>query len=99
MSVEKQIIPGKNGGWRPGSGRKKRMEEEELINKLSPLEPLFFDALEHKLKEKDSKGMELFAKYFLGEPLKQVKTTIEGNLSGLSVEIINRLDEAKDTSQ
>jgi hypothetical protein len=37
-------------------------------------------------------------KYYLGEPVKKVEQTIEGNLSGLVVEIINGAT-AKDTDQ
>lgn len=87
------------GGARPGSGRKKRMQEEELVEKLSPYEDLFFEALESKLKEKDSKIMDLYAKYYFGEQVKKIESKIEGTLSGLTVEVINGLknDEAKNT--
>jgi hypothetical protein len=88
------------GGARPGAGRPRRMDEQEIIEKLTPLAPLFFEALESKLRDKEKTGMELFAKYYLGEPLKRVQTTVEGNLTGLTVEIINRLtDESEDTSK
>lgn len=87
------------GGARPGAGRKKKMEEEELLSKLSPYEDLFFEALEAKLKLKDSRGMELYAKYYFGEPVKKVESKIEGNISGLTVEVINGLknDETNNT--
>ena len=83
------------GGARPGSGRKKRMQEEELIDKLSPYEDLFFEALEAKLKEKDTKIMDLYAKYYFGEQVKKIESKIEGSISGLTVEVINSLTNDK----
>lgn len=88
-----------HGGVRPGAGRKKRIEEEELIEKLSPLEPYFIEALTEGIKLREPKPMDIFAKYFWGEPVKRVETKIEGHLSGLAVEIINKIDEANDTSK
>ena len=86
------------GGKRPGAGRKKRMDEEEQMEKLSVFEPDAFKAWGEKIKEKDMEAIKLFVKYYLGEPIKKVEQTIEGNLSGLVVEIINGAT-AKDTDQ
>lgn len=94
------IVKGKHGGYRPNSGRPKRLDEIQIIEKLAPLEPLFFAALKEKLEAKDMKALELYSKYYLGEPLKRVQTTVEGNLTGLSVEIINKLtDDSENTSK
>ncbi len=86
------------GGKRPGAGRKKRMDEEEQMEKLSVFERDAFKAWGEKIKEKDMEAIKLFVKYYLGEPVKKVEQTIEGNLSGLVVEIINGAT-AKDTNQ
>jgi hypothetical protein len=87
------------GGPRPGSGRPKRKTEEELLERLSPLEPLWYEAMEANLRKKDMKAVELYTKYFFGEPVKRVESKIEGSISGLTVEVINGLknDEAKNT--
>jgi hypothetical protein len=87
------------GGPRPGSGRPRRKSEEELLERLSPLEPLWYEAMEANLKKKDMKAVELYTKYFFGEPVKRVESKIEGSISGLTVEVINGLknDEAKNT--
>ena len=87
------------GGPRPGSGRPRRKSEEELLERLSPLEPLWYEAMEANLKKRDMKAVELYTKYFFGEPVKRVESKIEGSISGLTVEVINGLknDEAKNT--
>ena len=77
------------GGKRANAGRKKRMTEDEQIEKLSVFEPIAFQAWGEKIKEKDMEAIKLFAKYYLGEPVKRVEQSIEGTLSGLVVEIIN----------
>jgi len=89
------------GGARPGAGRKKRMTEEEQMEKLSIYEPVAFEAFGEKLKEKDMEAIKLFFKYYLGEPVKRVENKIEGNISGLTVEVINGLknDEANNTDK
>jgi hypothetical protein len=57
-----------NGGKRTGSGRKPKAEEVQLIEKLTPLEPLAFDALEQGLKDKDFRYVQLYYNYYAGKP-------------------------------
>ena len=68
-----------NGGARENAGRKPKVEEQKLIEKLSPLEP---EALK-KLKENVDKGerwaIELFFKYMYGMPKQQTDITTNGN--------------------
>lgn len=92
-------MAGQWGGPRPGSGRPKRKSEEELLEKLAPLEPLWYEAMEANLRKKDLKAMDIYAKYYFGEPIKRVENKIEGSISGLTVEVINGLknDEANNT--
>ena len=92
-------MPGQWGGPRPNSGRPKRKTEEEILEKLAPLEPLWFEAMEANLRKKDLKSMEIYARYYFGEPIKRVENKIEGSISGLTVEVINGLknDEANNT--
>jgi hypothetical protein len=61
----------KNGGTRKGAGRKPKAEEQQLIEKLSPLEPLAFKALTDALKEGKDWAVKLFFQYNYGMP-KQV---------------------------
>ena len=57
-----------NGGKREGSGRKPKADEVQLIEKLTPLEPLAFDALEQGLKDKDFRYVQLYYNYYAGIP-------------------------------
>jgi len=57
-----------HGGKREGSGRKPKSEEVELIEKLKPLEPLAFAALESGLRNGDFKYVQLYYNYFAGKP-------------------------------
>tara|TARA_R100001198_G_scaffold81845_1_gene54799 strand:+ start:2301 stop:2543 length:243 start_codon:yes stop_codon:yes gene_type:complete len=57
-----------NGGKRKGAGRKPKAEEVNLIEKLTPLEPLAFEALEEGLKNKDFKFVQLYYNYYAGRP-------------------------------
>tara|TARA_R100001530_G_C4316853_1_gene154621 strand:- start:1258 stop:1497 length:240 start_codon:yes stop_codon:yes gene_type:complete len=56
------------GGKRKGAGRKPKAEELNLIEKLTPLEPLAFEALEAGLKKGDYKYVQLFYNYYAGRP-------------------------------
>tara|TARA_R100001015_G_C4518671_1_gene88275 strand:- start:216 stop:455 length:240 start_codon:yes stop_codon:yes gene_type:complete len=58
----------KNNGGHKNAGRKAKAEEVALIEKLGPLEPLAFTALEEGLKKKDFKFVQLFYNYYAGKP-------------------------------
>lgn len=58
----------KRGGAREGAGRKSKAEEIQLIEKLKPLEPKAFDALQKGIEKGDFKFIQLFYNYFAGKP-------------------------------
>ena len=64
------------GGKREGSGRKPKIEEVQLIDKLTPLEPLAFEALKDGLEKKDFKFVQLYYNYFAGKPKETKDITI-----------------------
>ena len=66
----------KHGGKRDGSGRKPKIEEIELIEKLKPLEPLAFKALEQGLKDQDFRFVQLYYNYYAGKPRETKDITI-----------------------
>lgn len=68
----------KNGGVREGAGRKSKAEEQNLIEKLSPLEPLAFDALTDALENKKDWAVKLFFEYMFGKPKQQTDITSMG---------------------
>lgn len=64
-----------NGGH-PNSGRKSKAEEVALIEKLTPLEPLAFAALEKGLERGDFKFTQLFYNYYAGKPRETKDVTL-----------------------
>ena len=66
----------KAGGKREGAGRKPKAEEIVLIEKLSPLEPLAFAALEKGLEKGDFKFTQLFYNYYAGKPRETKDVTL-----------------------
>lgn len=79
---------GRHGGYRVGAGRKRRMEEHEIIQKLTPMEDLAFNVLEKKIQEGDMKAIQIFMQYFIGLPTQKIENKIEGNLNQVNVEVI-----------
>jgi len=77
----------KNNGGHSNGGRKSKAEEQSLIEKLSPLEPLAFKAFEKALIENKDWAIKLFFQYNFGMP-KQIVTQ-----TNLNVDATNLTDE------
>lgn len=95
MSVNSQRISRKTGkpvttvgGKREGAGRKRRMEEYEIIEKLQPMAEIAFNVLREKIADGDMKAIQIFMSYFIGLPTQKIESKIEGNLNSVSVEVI-----------
>ena len=65
----------KRGGVREGAGRKSRADEQLLVEKLSPLEPLAFAALTAGLSEGRDWAVKLFFSYKFGQPRQTIDQT------------------------
>jgi len=76
------------GGKRPNSGRPRRMDENEIIAKLSPFENLAFEKLREKIESGDIKALQIYFSYYLGQPVQKVDSKIEGNLTSIAVEVV-----------
>ena len=76
------------GGFRPGSGRPRRMDEAEIIKKLEPMAETAFKVLESKIKDGDMNAIKLYMSYFLGMPTQKVESKIEGQLNQVSIEVV-----------
>jgi hypothetical protein len=76
------------GGARPGAGRKKKLEEEEIIRRLDPMANDVFTKLHEKIREGDMKAIQLFCAYYIGLPTQKIESKIEGNLNQIAIEII-----------
>lgn len=60
------------GGKREGAGRKSKAEEQSLIERLSPLSELAFDALREALENKKDWAVKLTFEYMYGKPKQQI---------------------------
>lgn len=65
------------GGAREGAGRKSKAEEQSLIEKLTPLEPMAFKALTDALKEGKDWAVKLFFQYNFGMPKQTIDQKVE----------------------
>lgn len=55
------------GGARKGAGRKSKAEEQDLIEKLSPLKESAFNALKKGLEDNQNWAVKLFMEYNYGK--------------------------------
>lgn len=69
------------GGARPGAGRPSKADELKLLDKLSPMEPLWIEAMKSGLSKKDFNYVKLFSDYFYGKPKESVQMDLEGDVS------------------
>lgn len=76
------------GGPRPNSGRPRRMDEQQIIEKLQPMAETAFRVLHQKVHEGDMKAIQLYLQYFIGLPTQKVENKIEGNLNTVQIEVI-----------
>jgi hypothetical protein len=79
---------GKWGGPRPNSGRPKRMDEQAIIEKLTPMAETAFKVLNQKILDGDMNAIKLYMSYFLGMPTQKVESKIEGQLNQVSIEVV-----------
>ena len=77
------------GGKRPNqTGRPKRMDEQAIIEKLTPMAETAFKVLEQKILEGDMVAIKLYMSYFIGLPTQKIENKIEGQLNQVSVEVV-----------
>lgn len=69
-----------HGGKRDGAGRKSKIEEVNLIEKLSPLEDAAYIALKDGVERGDFKFVQLFYNYYAGKPRETKDITINEDL-------------------
>jgi hypothetical protein len=68
----------KKGGARPNSGRKSKAEEQNLIEKLSPLEEQAFLKLSEAIDNGKDWAIKMFFEYMYGKPKQQTDITSMG---------------------
>jgi len=74
-----------NGGHKTNGGRKSKSEEVQMIERLTPLEPKAFKALEEGIANGDFKYVQMFYNYYAGKPkeTKDISITSEQPLFDL----------------
>lgn len=105
QQLQKKIEEGKKkrhpnlGGARPGAGRKRKMEEHEIIERLSPMANTAFKVLQQKIEEGDMKAIQIFCNYFIGLPTQKIESKIEGQLNQVSVEVVKPVFNTEEVTQ
>lgn len=66
-----------NGGHstKGKAGRKPKVEEQKLIEKLTPLEPKAFKALHNAIQDEQSWAVKMYFEYMYGKPKEKVEIT------------------------
>ncbi len=89
----------KHGGRREGSGRKSKAEEQNLCEKLSPLEDKVFKQLDNAIGNGESWAIKMYFEYMYGRPrdkkdivVEQVEST---PMTDEEIRRINRILEEK----
>ena len=75
----------KVGGAREGAGRKSKAEEQSLIEKLTPLEPVAFEALTNALNEGKDWAVKLFFQYNFGMPKQVIDQNSNVNINNFDI--------------
>lgn len=88
ISKTEQKPKGKWGGPRPNSGRPKRMDEQAIIEKLTPMAETAFKVLNQKILDGDMNAIKLYMSYFLGMPTQKVESKIEGQLNSVKIDVV-----------
>jgi hypothetical protein len=84
-----------NGGHATNGGRKSKAEELQLIEKLSPLEPLAFKALTDAIKEGKDWAVKLFFQYNYGMPKQVVDQNTNLTVDNFSIKDVISFDNSK----
>lgn len=77
------------GGKRPNqTGRPKRMDEQAIIEKLTPMAETAFKVLNQKILDGDMNAIKLYMQYFLGLPTQKIENKIEGQLNSVKIDVV-----------
>jgi len=81
------------GGAREGAGRKSKAEEQGLIEKLTPLEPMAFKALTDAINDGKDWAVKLFFQYKFGMPKQTIDNKVE--VSNFDIKDVIKFDNSK----
>jgi hypothetical protein len=86
----------KNNGGHSNGGRKSKAEEQNLVEKLTPLIPKGYKALESGLDDDQSWAVKLFFEYLYGKPKQSVDVTSGGDKIQQPIMNIDPLSDDED---
>lgn len=66
-------MAGKNGGARPGAGRKPKADELVLIERLSPLDDTALEAMKKGIAAGEFPYVKMFFEYRFGKPKEKIE--------------------------
>lgn len=69
-------MAGKNGGARPGAGRKPKSDEVKLVERLTPLADSAFRALRIGVEAQEPIFVKMWFEYMYGKPKQTVDTNV-----------------------
>ena len=75
------------GGARQGAGRKPKIDEVKLIEKLSPMDDIALELLKKLIQQDDFNALKLFMEYRYGKAKQFVDVTSDGDK--ISIPIIS----------
>lgn len=94
--MNNQLVSKKQGrgGKREGAGRKRKVDEQVLAEKLSPLEDIAFEALAKSLQSGEAWAVKLFFEYKFGRPAMAIDLTSSDNSFSMPVyQWVEEVDE------
>lgn len=84
-----------HGGKREGAGRKSKAEEQQLIEKLTPLAQTALEALERNINNDQGWAVKMFFEYFYGKPVERQEHSFK-DAPAIRIEYINRNDSGSE---
>jgi len=75
-----------HGGARQGAGRKPKIEEIKLIEKLSPMDDIALDKLKMLLEQGDFNALKLFFEYRYGKAKQYIESDSKVHLTGINLQ-------------
>jgi hypothetical protein len=95
MAADKPIR-GKNGGARPGAGRKPRIIEEAFSSKLKVYEPEMLEILIARARAGDATCIKLYFAYMVGNPTTTINSNVNATVNNIQLKDIISFDKDPD---
>ena len=78
-----------HGGKRQRSGRKSKAEEQQLVERLSPLEDIAHQKLKAAINDGEQWAIKMYFEYMYGKPRQTMDVTTKGDkITNVQIEVI-----------